>query len=565
MAVATRKGRERDSPTYKQARQAEISQAELEALAASQEVIKPQIGPQTLFLQSTCDIAIYGGAAGGGKSYACLLEPLYHIDNPDFEAVIFRRTYPQITSPGGLWERSLEIYPQVGGKPNHGHMTWTFPSGARVRFSHMQHEQDVLSWKGSEIPLIQFDELTDFSEYQFFYMLSRNRSLCGVKPYVRGYTNPDSESWVKHLLAPWVDPGWPEEAAKRGYPDPRPAKSGEVRYFTRFNGILEWVTPDTPMAKSITFVAATIADNKILMEKDPAYLANLNALPELERQQLLLGNWTIRPSGHKFHREWFPILASPLDDIITTVRFWDLAATEVQEDAAIGTNKANLKDGPDYTAGVKVGMTTRNTFMVLHAIWARKSPLGIQRLVRETAEADGAGVQIWMEEEGGSGGPNTIDLYRREVLPDFDFHRLKQTKNKIIRANITASHAEMRNISLLRGWWNEGFLNFLMAFPNPRIHDDPPDAFFSAMMVLISQAGIFPAVVTGSREREQGLPNERTYMPAKDEMTPEQRDQLLQRQAAVARFLSQFRDIPVAGGEYAESRNPPDKPGGDWI
>jgi hypothetical protein len=90
--------------------------------------IAPQPGPQSLFLSTPADIAIYGGAAGGGKTFAELLEPLRHVSNKDFGAVIFRRTTPQITNEGALWDGSTKLYPLLGAKPNQGDLYWTFPS-----------------------------------------------------------------------------------------------------------------------------------------------------------------------------------------------------------------------------------------------------------------------------------------------------------------------------------------------------------------------------------------------------------------------------------------------------
>jgi hypothetical protein len=185
------------------------------AVAVKEQVeVKPQEGPQTEFLSTPADIAVYGGAAGGGKTWAILAEPLRHYDNPKFSAVIFRRTYPMIESEGGLWEESGNVYPLVGGKPRQRDLKWIFPTGMSVRFAHMQHETDKLNWQGSQIPFIGFDELTHFTESQFFYMLSRNRSVsAGIKGYIRATCNPDALSWVKKFLAPWVDRFSPVKAA----------------------------------------------------------------------------------------------------------------------------------------------------------------------------------------------------------------------------------------------------------------------------------------------------------------------------------------------------------------
>ncbi|HEY1722542.1 MAG TPA: terminase family protein [Magnetospirillaceae bacterium] len=146
--------------------------------------IAPQPGPQSRFLETPADIAIYGGAAGGGKSWALLLEPMRHAFNRNFSAVIFRRNLTQVTNPGGLWDESGKLYAPVGAKPHVQLREWQFRSGARVRFAHLEYESTVYAWQGAQIPLIGFDELTHFSRAQFFYMLSRNRSTGGFRPYL---------------------------------------------------------------------------------------------------------------------------------------------------------------------------------------------------------------------------------------------------------------------------------------------------------------------------------------------------------------------------------------------
>ena len=143
-------------------------------------VLAPQKGPQEMFLATSADICIYGGAAGGGKTFGLLLEGLRHKANKDFNAVIFRREYTQITAPGGLWDSARKVYRYVKGAfplktPK---LHWNFPSGASVNFAHLGSDGDCETWQGSQITMIGFDELTHFSEYQFFYMLSRNSSVC---------------------------------------------------------------------------------------------------------------------------------------------------------------------------------------------------------------------------------------------------------------------------------------------------------------------------------------------------------------------------------------------------
>lgn len=230
---------------------------------------------------------MYGGSAGGGKTFALLLEPTRHIRRRSFGAVIFRRTYPQIMAEGGLWDESANIYPWIDGTPLVGSVEWRFrPHGTTVAFRHLQHEKNKNDWQGSQIPLLGFDELSHFRESVFWYMLSRNRSTCGIRPYIRCTTNPDP-GWVKRLLAPWVD---------REFGGPR-AASGELRWFVRESGEIKWVPEGTPDAKSLTFVRASIYDNKVLLRTNPEYLANLKALPPVERARLLDGDWDVKREG----------------------------------------------------------------------------------------------------------------------------------------------------------------------------------------------------------------------------------------------------------------------------
>jgi hypothetical protein len=282
--------------------------------------IAAQSGPQTEFLRSGADICIYGGAAGGGKTAGLILEPLRHVGRiANFTAVFFRRTMPQITNPGALWDESLNFYPRLGGTPHLRLREWRWPRGGKIKFSHLQFETTVYDWQGAQITLICFDELTHFSAHQFFYMVSRNRSTCGVRPYIRATCNPDADSWVADFLSWWIDP-------ESGHPIPE--RAGVLRYFVRIAEKIVWADRpeelmedllrgqelppgiDPPLPMSVTFVPATVFDNPALLRVNPEYLAWLLSLPTLERERLLAGNWKIRPAaGLYFKREWCSVVA----------------------------------------------------------------------------------------------------------------------------------------------------------------------------------------------------------------------------------------------------------------
>lgn len=254
--------------------------------------MRPHPGPQARFLASTADIAIYGGAAGGGKSFALLLDPLRYVHVPGFQAAIFRRTTEQTRQSGGLWDESCGLYSAVGGVGREHTLDWRWPGGGTIRFEQLQHEQTKHEYQGAQIAYLAFDELTHFSESQFFYMLSRNRSVCGVKPQIRATTNPDATSWVAKFISWWIDPS-------TGLPIPE--RSGVKRWFVRVSEEIVWSDePGTLIdkypgcaPKSVTFIFANLSDNKTLEKNDPSYRANLLALPRIERERLLGGNWRV--------------------------------------------------------------------------------------------------------------------------------------------------------------------------------------------------------------------------------------------------------------------------------
>jgi predicted phage terminase large subunit-like protein len=463
--------------------------------------VGPQAGRQESFLSTPADIAIYGGSAGGGKTWALLLEPVRHIENPRFGATVFRRTYPQITEQGGMWEESANIYPYVGGDPSLGRLEWVFPKGAKVRFRHMQHEKTKYDYKGAQIPLIEWDQLEDFSETQFFYLLSRNRSTCGVRPYVRATCNPDPDSWLVGFLDWWL--------AEDGYPDL--ARAGKIRWFVRMGGQLEWAdTKDELLArygglaapapdgepeagkedgasddgdsgavgelnvirpKSVTFIPATIYDNPLLMSKDPGYLANLLALDPVEQARLLGdkergGNWRIRPeAGKVFNRSWFAIVdAVPAGG--EEVRFWDFAATE----------KKLKGPEPAFTAGVKIRKVA-GVYYVIDVVEEQVGPAEVDRIFENTCRQDaeaakktGTKYRVAWEEEGGSSGKR--ETWRMvKMLDGLVSGGVRPDGDKLTRAKPFAVQAKAGNVKVLRGPWNERYLVHLHNQPDIKARD----------------------------------------------------------------------------------------------
>lgn len=227
--------------------------------------------------------ALYGGAAGGGKSDSLLTEALRQVHIPHYRGIIFRKTFPELAD---LIDRSQEIYrpSHPRAKYNDSKHYWLFPSGAKIRFGNMQHAKDRTKYQGMHFDFIGFDELTHFTWQEYSYMMSRNRpNGPGTRVYIRGATNPGGvgHGWVKDRFITAAPP------------------------MTPIVGEYEVIRPDGTVIKikrSRIFVPAVLFDNPILLSNDPMYLANMAMMPEAERDALLYGSWDSF-EGQVF-REW---------------------------------------------------------------------------------------------------------------------------------------------------------------------------------------------------------------------------------------------------------------------
>ena len=279
-------------------------------------VIEPQPGFQEKVASCTADIAIIGGSAGGGKTFSLIIEPLTYVSMKGFSASFFRRTQADVKKPGGLFDEAKKWYSFFGGEPTETPPQFRFPSGARITFDGIEHEKDLDKWKGAQIPLIIFDELTDFTKRQFFFMLTRNRGVCKdgdsvLVPYVRASCNPLPGSWVSDLLEWYID-------QDTGYPIKE--RDGVLRYMITYKDNIYWgnskkecidACPEAfssdvfkssgvkkgDLVKSFTFIRGGIEDNKILLGSDPGYLGNLQAQSEEEQKRFLDGNWKVATDG----------------------------------------------------------------------------------------------------------------------------------------------------------------------------------------------------------------------------------------------------------------------------
>lgn len=446
--------------------------------------IRPQAGPQSRFIASPADIAIYGGAAGGGKSYGLLIDPLRHHNNSKFGGTVFRRTSVQVRNEGGLWDESMNIYPFFKAHPREAYLSWRFPSGMSLGFAHLEHDKDVFNWQGSQIPWIGFDELTHFTAQQFFYMLSRNRSASGVKPRIRATCNPDPDSFVRKLIDWWIGP--------EGYPILE--RSGLLRWFIRRDDQFIWANSreeihaiygrgEEIQPKSLTFIPSKLQDNKILMQKDPSYLSNLLAQGRVDRMRLLEGNWNVRATaGMMFQRQWFSIVDAIPAGWIASIRFWDRAATKPSE--------TNLD--PDWTRGIRLFKYLDGRWCIGDMKSARDTPGEVERLIKAVASHDGPGVRVMSQQDPGSAGVMEAQHFVR-MLQGYDARTMTTSKDKVTRAKPVSAQCEAGNVLVLRAPWNEDLFNELENFSDNEkeyAHDDQVDVLSGAFNELCGGASL---------------------------------------------------------------------------
>jgi len=255
---------------------------DFEATPTEREIIfAPNEGPQTEFLAASEREVLYGGSAGGGKSYGLLADPMRYFGNGNFNGLILRRTNDELREL--VW-KSQEIYPKAypGAKWQEKKSQWVFPSGAKLWMTYLERDEDVLRYQGQAFSYIAFDELTQHATpFAWNYMRSRLRTTDPTLPiHMRATTNPGGpgHSWVKKMF---IDPApanqkFPATDIDSGdvlvYPEGH-AKAGQTLFDRRF-------------------IPASLKDNPYLMEGGQ-YEANLLSLPEMQRRQLLEGDWAV--------------------------------------------------------------------------------------------------------------------------------------------------------------------------------------------------------------------------------------------------------------------------------
>lgn len=220
---------------------------------------------QQKFIDSEAFETLFGGAAGGGKSYGQLVDALlYALKYPKSKQIIFRSTFSDLEK--SLIRVSLNLYPLTIAKYNDSKHTWKFNNGSIIDFGYIQYEKDVYQYQSAEYDVIRFDELTHFTEYMYTYMISRCRGANSYPKRIKSSTNPGGigHTWVKDRF---IDIGEPN--------------------------VIHTCKLETGENVTRIFIPSLVTDNKFMLDYDPDYIKRLDALPEKERSALKYGDWDI--------------------------------------------------------------------------------------------------------------------------------------------------------------------------------------------------------------------------------------------------------------------------------
>ncbi len=291
---------------------------------------------QRAFINSPAFETLYGGAAGGGKSYGQLVDAmLFALEYPKSKQIIFRRTFPELEK--SIIRVSRELYPRKIYKYNTSMHTGTFKNGSIIDFAYCDREADVYKYQSAEYDVIRFDELTHFTEEMYLYLISRCRGANGYPKRIKSTTNPGGVGhfWVKSRF---IDIGAPDTVHDCGETDR-------------------------------IFIPAVVSDNKFLMEKDPDYIKRLENLGERDKKALLYGDWDLTEG--RYFTEW--------DKTVHVIKPFILPPS--------WNRYITLDYGLDMLAAYKIAVDEKNRAYVISELYTGKDNGGTGLIVSEAAAA----------------------------------------------------------------------------------------------------------------------------------------------------------------------------------
>ena len=459
------------------------------------------------------------------NSTVCLTKNLDGVTDPDFVAVILRRSQPELKRPGGLIRESNSIYPHFKGKFGLQSLTWKFPSGAQITFGAIGGDHDLGGWQGSQLTRCMIDEVGEsWSQHQVLFMLSRMRSKSKIHPQLIMTANPNKQSflfdWVQYCLDS----------------DGVPVKGTEnkIRWFTVEENVAKWADSaeecyekygkpkgkimglglsDTEIAaippdllfipKSFRFIPMGVYDNPYLLPpKNTSYLANLLSQPRVNQLRFLHGSWTAVPEGNSFFRpdniNYIDVL--PADDDIKWVRAYDLGF-EVPSES---------KRNPDPSASTLMGRGKSGRYYIAHAEEFHALQRDVIDHIIKNHKEDGEDVNVVIPKDSGAGGTYAHSDMKR-LLAEQGIYTYTEVmsgwSSKAQRFLPFCAMVDSKMVYVLRGDWTDLWVSSCTSFTGERgKRDDIVDTTSYAFKHLAKERAL-PQFTFADMSRSSGLPS----------------------------------------------------------
>lgn len=405
---------------------------------------------------------VVGGAMGSSKTYIGLMRHARFIKDKNYVGYVIRKNASMLMSSGGVFDEAYDLYKSLepGCIAKIRDKKIVFPSGAQIAFNHYENDkagEDL--YRGLQITNVMYDEATQAAERHIWFLLSRMRSKAAYPGSMWLTCNPDPDSYLRKWIEWYLIPEKDEEGNVNplaGRPDPN--KNGAIRYMLRLPGnqiawgetaeelIEKYQTHNGPKIRPISFqgLFGTIYDNPPLMELNPDYLSNLEALERVEKERNLYGNWFARQEGAgHFKRQWLQpeaFVEPAKSDIERTVRAWDLA----------GELKSETNPDPDYISCVKMSKLKNGSYFI-HEVVRFRARFGdwVTRIV-EFGKKDGKHVDILVPQDPNASAKAASKMIINDIISHGYYAKAKPTnRSKIDRYRPFAASAKNGNIAIL--------------------------------------------------------------------------------------------------------------------
>lgn len=456
-----------------------------------EDIVRPISRKQEMYLASKNDLTIFGGAMGSGKSEIAAIDLLQYLDYPNFIAIVVRLTSDSLTSAGGMHVKISTYLEKVLGPQSKTTWKWytqkkffhIYHSNAKIYLKHFFNESDKTSFQGLEANLIYLDEGTQFTKSKFFVMRQRLRNpRCPeVNPHMKITCNPDADHFLKEFVEWYLLPS--------GRPDL--SKDGVTRYFGVVDGSFvfgdteeevsvklpkrEVASKDQKEVLTYTFISANVFDNPVVIQNSPSYVPTLEAMPPIEKERNLYGNWLVRQSTSGYWKpDWCEIVDIPP---VKGKRFrvWDIS----------GTLKSDSNPDPDYTVGTLMSKSDGSYFVedVVRGRWRHG---GVLETILATAHFDGRSTIVVIPEDPAAAGKAYAAMLQKAISEaGFYCRKIRPRGSKVVRFAPFCSASEAGAVKICRGPWNADYILELEKFDGSRYkHDDQVDSTADAFYML---------------------------------------------------------------------------------